>query len=127
MIHKCYNLKKFSLFTQFLYKVTGLTNSTFLYYNAISTEMYYLLRRSDMISNTILMEQLDKYYAVWHKYNYVYEEWAKTHGLSVNSLLVLCAIHDGEDDCTQKKSVKSGSYRSRQSTWFLKILSAKDL
>lgn len=56
-----------------------------------------------MISNTILMEQLDKYYAVWHKYNYVYEEWAKTHGLSVNSLLVLCAIHDGEDDCTQKK------------------------
>ncbi len=33
----------------------------------------------------------------------VYEEWAKAHGLSVNSLLVLCAINDGGDDCTQKK------------------------
>lgn len=56
-----------------------------------------------MISNNDFMEQLNKYYAVWQEYNYVYEEWAKAHGLSVNSLLVLCAIHDGGDDCTQKK------------------------
>ncbi|MCI8496855.1 MAG: winged helix-turn-helix transcriptional regulator [Clostridiales bacterium] len=56
-----------------------------------------------MIGNTVFMEQLNKYYAVWQEYNYVYEEWAKAHGLSVNSLLVLCAIHDGGDDCTQKK------------------------
>lgn len=56
-----------------------------------------------MISNTDFMEQLNKYYAIWQEYNYMYEEWAKAHGLSVNSLLVLCAIHDGGDDCTQKK------------------------
>lgn len=56
-----------------------------------------------MISNNTFMEQLNKYYAVWQEYNYVYEEWAKAHGLSVNSLLVLCVIHDGGDDCTQKK------------------------
>ncbi len=56
-----------------------------------------------MRNHTIFMEQLNKYYAVWQEYNYVYEEWAKAHGLSVNSLLVLCAIHDGGDDCTQKK------------------------
>lgn len=56
-----------------------------------------------MISNADFMEQLNNYYAVWQEYNYVYEEWAKAHGLSVNSLLVLCAIHDGGDDCTQKK------------------------
>ena len=56
-----------------------------------------------MINNTTFMEQLNKYYAVWQEYNYVYEEWAKAHGLSVNSLLVLCAIYDGGDDCTQKK------------------------
>ena len=56
-----------------------------------------------MISNNAFMEQLNKYYAVWQEYNYVYEEWAKAHCLSVNSLLVLCAIHDGGDDCTQKK------------------------
>ena len=56
-----------------------------------------------MLSNAAFMEQLNKYYAVWQEYNYVYEEWAKAHGLSVNSLLVLCAVHDGREGCTQKK------------------------
>lgn len=56
-----------------------------------------------MINSSTFMEQLNKYYAVWQEYNFVYEEWAKAHGLSVNSLLVLCAVHDGGDDCTQKK------------------------
>lgn len=56
-----------------------------------------------MISNTDFMEQLNRYYSVWQEYNYVYEEWAKSHGMSVNSLLVLSAIHEGGNDCTQKK------------------------
>ena len=55
-----------------------------------------------MISNTILMEQLNQYYDAWLQYNNVYEEWAKAHGLSVNCLLVLCAICDSGDGCTQK-------------------------
>lgn len=49
------------------------------------------------------MEQLNRYYCVWQEYNYVYEEWAKSHGMSVNSLLVLSAIHEGGNDCTQRK------------------------
>ncbi len=56
-----------------------------------------------MISNTDFMEQLNRYYSVWQEYNYVYEEWAKSHGMSVNSLLVLSAIHEGGNDCTQRK------------------------
>ncbi len=56
-----------------------------------------------MIGNADFMEQLNKYYDIWQEYNYVYEEWAKAHGLSVNSLLVLCAVYDGGDSCTQKK------------------------
>lgn len=56
-----------------------------------------------MISNTDFMEQLNRYYSVWQEYNYVYEEWSKSHGMSVNSLLVLSAIHEGGNDCTQKK------------------------
>lgn len=56
-----------------------------------------------MISSTVFMEQLNKYYTVWHECNYAYEAWAKAHALSVNSLWILCAIHDGRDDCTQKK------------------------
>ena len=56
-----------------------------------------------MISNTDFMEQLNRYYSVWQEYNYVYEEWAKSHGMSVNSLLELSAIHEGGNDCTQRK------------------------
>lgn len=56
-----------------------------------------------MISNTDFMEQLNRYYSVWQEYNYVYEEWAESHGMSVNSLLVLSAIHEGGNDCTQRK------------------------
>lgn len=56
-----------------------------------------------MLSNTDFMKQLNRYYSVWQEYNYVYEEWAKAHGMSVNSLLVLSAIHEGGKDCTQRK------------------------
>lgn len=30
-----------------------------------------------MMNNTILMKQLNQFYAVWQEYNYVYQEWAK--------------------------------------------------
>ncbi len=57
-----------------------------------------------MISNIVsYLEQINKYYSVWQEFNYVYEDWAKAHGVSVNSLLVLSAIHEGMEDCTQKK------------------------
>ncbi len=57
-----------------------------------------------MISNIVsYLEQMNKYYSVWQEFNYVYEDWAKAHGVSVNSLLVLSAIHEGTEDCTQKK------------------------
>ena len=52
------------------------------------------------------MEQVNRYYSVWQEYNYAYEEWAKAHGISVNSLLTLSAIYGRGKDCTQRKSVK---------------------
>lgn len=54
-----------------------------------------------MERNAVL--ELDRYYAVWQETNYVYEVWAKAHGISVSRLLALTAIDDGGDDCTQKK------------------------
>lgn len=54
------------------------------------------------MSNSIYEQELSHYYTVWHAYNYVYSEWAKEHGLSVNGLLFLCAIHDNNGSCTQK-------------------------
>lgn len=56
-----------------------------------------------MVSNDAFMEQRNKYYAIWQEYNYMYEEWAKANGISVNCLLVLSAIHEGGEDCTQRK------------------------
>jgi len=57
-----------------------------------------------MINNMIsFLEQINKYYSVWQEFNYVYEDWAKVHGISVNSLLVLAVIYEGTEDCTQKK------------------------
>ena len=50
-----------------------------------------------------LMEELSRYYAVWQETNYVYEEWAKAHGVSVACLLALTVIDEGGEGCTQKK------------------------
>lgn len=55
------------------------------------------------MGNVEFMEQLNQYYAIWQECNCMYEEWAKANGLSVNCLLVLSAIYDGKEDCTQKK------------------------
>lgn len=56
-----------------------------------------------MLDNSVFLELLHNYYAVWQECNYVYGEWAKAHGLSINSLFVLSAIHEGGESCTQKK------------------------
>lgn len=50
--------------------------------------------------NEILRER-QRYYALWKESNIVYEEWAKSHGMSANSLLILEALYDGI--CTQKE------------------------
>jgi len=56
-----------------------------------------------MENHAALMEELNRYYAVWQETNYVYTEWAKAHGISVSCLLALTAIDEGGEDCTQKK------------------------
>ncbi len=56
-----------------------------------------------MENNFAFMEEINKFYDVWQNLNYVYEEWAKAHDLSSNTLLVLCSLHDNQKDCTQKK------------------------
>lgn len=46
---------------------------------------------------------LRDYYACWLGLNGLYERWAKRHGLSLYSLLVLCALQNSEGLCTQKR------------------------
>lgn len=49
-----------------------------------------------------IAQQLQRYYALWKESNAVYEEWAKAHELSTNSLLVLYSFYDEDEICTQK-------------------------
>lgn len=49
-----------------------------------------------------LSEQLERYYALWKESNAIYEEWAKSHGLSSNGLLVIYSFYDNNEICTQK-------------------------
>lgn len=56
-----------------------------------------------MDNNTeLLIKELNRYYTVWQETNYIYSEWAKSHGISVSCLLTLSAIDDGDGECTQK-------------------------
>lgn len=80
-----------------------------------------------MIHHSIFMEQLNRYYAVWQEYNYVYGEWAKAQGLSVNSLLVLSAIHEGGKDCTQRKISQRWMIPKQTVNMILKELERKEL
>ena len=49
------------------------------------------------------MEQLQRYYLLWRESNAVYEEWAKEQGLSLNGLLILYSLYEGQEGCTQKQ------------------------
>ena len=55
-----------------------------------------------MLKNKELLDELQTYYSLWKKSNSIYEEWAKTHGLSMNSLLVLHTFYDNNGVCTQQ-------------------------
>lgn len=49
-----------------------------------------------------LMGLISRYYSIWRTNNAAYEEWAKQHGLSFNSVMVLYSLHEETDYCTQK-------------------------
>ena len=57
----------------------------------------------DLSDNAVLTKELTRYYSIWQEINYIYDEWAKSRGISVSYLLVLAAIDEAQDECTQKK------------------------
>ena len=50
-----------------------------------------------------ISEQLQLYYSLWKESNVIYEEWAKSQGLSSNSLLILESFYYDGDQCKKKK------------------------
>ena len=55
-----------------------------------------------MESRTDMIAQLQRYYALWRESNSMYENWAKNHGLSLNSVMVLYSFYEDGRTCTQK-------------------------
>lgn len=55
-----------------------------------------------MKDEKLMMEQLQRYYTLWRESNVVYEEWARAHGLSFNSVLILYSFYEDNMACTQK-------------------------
>lgn len=49
-----------------------------------------------------MLEQLQRYYILWKESNVIYEEWAKSQGLSINSLLILYSFFGDSGNFTQK-------------------------
>ena len=54
------------------------------------------------MSETTKLELLQQYYALWREYNAMYGNWAKEHGLSLNSTMVLYSFYEDMETCTQK-------------------------
>ncbi len=78
-----------------------------------------------MLERNAMLEQLNRYYTVWQACNAVYEDWAKAHGLSANSLMVLSALHEGGEACTQKKISQRWSIPKQTTNMILKELERK--
>lgn len=53
-----------------------------------------------------MQTELNRYYSLWKDGNAMYEEWAKSHGLSSNVVLVLYSFFDGNEIITQKSISK---------------------
>lgn len=51
-----------------------------------------------------LLQEDQRYYALWKESNIIYEEWAKAHGISANGLLIIQSLYDGI--CSQKEISK---------------------
>lgn len=74
-------------------------------YYTISPNMDYFTgyEVDDMKKDSTLAQQLQRYYSLWRENNTMYEEWAKSQGLSLNTLMVLYAFCEDGELCTQKR------------------------
>lgn len=50
-----------------------------------------------------IQQELTRFYAVWKECNLAYEKWAASRGLSSNGVLVLMALSETLEPCTQKQ------------------------
>ena len=69
-------------------------------------------------------EQLQRFYALWREENAVYDDWAREQGLSSNSALILYALYEEKENCTQKSISQMWSIPKQTVNTILKEFSA---
>ena len=78
-----------------------------------------------MIQNALMFEQLQRFYALWRESNAMYEGWAKSQGLSLNSILILYSFYYHEESCTQKSISEKWTIPKQTVNTILKEFSAQ--
>ncbi len=69
--------------------------------------------------------EIINYVLVIKEGNAMYEDWAKEHGLSSNSMLVLYSLFESNENCTQKSISQKWSIPKQTVNTILKEFSAK--
>ena len=69
-------------------------------------------------------EQLQHFYALWREENAMYDDWAREQGLSSNSALILYALYEAKENCTQKSISQMWSIPKQTVNTILKEFSA---
>jgi DNA-binding MarR family transcriptional regulator len=79
-----------------------------------------------MTNQENMLKQLQRYYSLWKESNMMYEEWAKTQGLSSNGVLVLYSFYDNNEPCTQKSISQKWSIPKQTVNTILKDFTRHD-
>lgn len=77
-----------------------------------------------MNNKEAIFEQLQRFYALWREENAVYDDWAREQGLSSNSALILYALYEEKENCTQKSISQMWSIPKQTVNTILKEFSA---
>lgn len=72
-----------------------------------------------------MLEQLQRYYALWKESNAMYEDWAKAQGLSSNGVLVLYSFYESAAPLTQKAIAQKWCIPKQTVNTILKDFAAK--
>lgn len=73
------------------------------------------------------LERIKQYTALWREANALYEDWARRRGLSYCELLVILALAEAEQGCTQKEICRAWQLPKQTVNSILKSLVEQEL
>lgn len=55
-----------------------------------------------MLNNELILGELNRFYSLQREATIMYENWAKSYGLTFSSVMLLYSLYENKDTCTQK-------------------------